>query len=57
MRMYVVYLPGGNLVGVLADHVDLFSNKITFHRNGERIAFFNLDNICGWCERKEGEEE
>lgn len=57
MRMYVVYLPGGNNVRVLADRVDLFSNKITFHINGERIAFFNLDNICGWCERKEGEEE
>lgn len=57
MRMYVVYLPGGNNVRVLADRVDLFSNKITFHINGERIAFFNLDNICRWCERKEGEEE
>lgn len=57
MRMYVVYLPGGNLVGVLADSVELFANKITFHRYGERIAFFNLDNICGWCERKECEEE
>ena len=56
MRMYVVYLPGGNLVGVLADRVELFANKITFHRNGERIAFFNLDNVCGWCERKECEE-
>lgn len=57
MRMYVVYLPSGNHVRFHADHVDLFSNKITFYKNGERIAFFNLDNVCGWCERKECEEE
>lgn len=53
MRMYIVYLPGGNNVSFSADSVDLISNKITFHKNGERIAFFNLDNICGWYERKE----
>lgn len=57
MRMYIVYLPSGNHVRFLADSVDLFSNKITFYKNCERIAFFNLDNICGWYERKEGEEE
>lgn len=57
MRKYVVYLPAGNNVSFFADRVDLISNKITFLKNGERIAFFNLNNICGWWERKECEEE
>ena len=53
MRKYVVYLPGGNNVSFSADCVELFSNVITFVKNGERIAFFNLDNICGWWEQKD----
>ena len=53
MRKYVVYLPAGNNVSFFADRVDLFSNKITFIKNGERIAFFNLNNICGWWEQKD----
>lgn len=53
MRKYVVYLPGGNNVSFFADCVDLVSNKITFFKNGERVAFFNLNNICGWWEQKD----
>lgn len=57
MKEYIVYLPSGNHVRFHADQVELFfSNRITFYINGERIAFFNLDNICGWYERKEEEE-
>ena len=57
MRMYIVYLPGGNHVRFSADCVALFSERITFYRNGERVALFNLNNICGWYERKEEKEE
>lgn len=57
MRMYIVYLPSGNHVRFSADCITLFSDRITFYLNGERTAFFNLDNICGWYERKEEKEE
>lgn len=54
MRKFVVYLPAGNNVSFFADRVDIISNKIiTFLKNGERVAFFNLDNICGWWEQKD----
>lgn len=57
MRKFVVYLPAGNNVSFFADRIDVFSNKITFLKNGERVALFNLNNICGWWEQKECEEE
>lgn len=53
MRKYVVYLPCGNNVSFSADYVELFSDVITFIKNGERVAFFNIDNICGWWEQKD----
>lgn len=53
MREYTIYIKWRFTVRVVADDFQYFKddNSISFYKDGERVAKFYLDNICGWSER------